>query len=107
MCARIGASPNSSWSSFPKRRIPVPPSKIRISFVSVRTSMQEVFPPKLIFSFWGVGVDPRTPQNRTRIKPPPGMRQYKRRVFKLQPLERILTYGLAFLPVLYSENAQD
>src|SRR5215813_12399868 len=48
--------------------MPVPPSKTKIWFVSVRISVHEVFPPYPMFSFCGVGVEPRTPQNRTRIE---------------------------------------
>src|SRR5262249_15235696 len=50
------------------RRIPVPPSNTRIWFVSVRISIHEVLPPNPMFSRCGVGVEPRTPQKRTRIQ---------------------------------------
>src|SRR5437879_2200287 len=39
---------------------------MRISSPEPRTSRQDVLPPKPRFSLWGVGVEPRTPQNFTR-----------------------------------------
>src|SRR6516162_2164194 len=79
MWALMGLSPNSCSSSRPSRRMPVPPSKTRIWFVSVRISIHEVLPPYAMFSFCGVGVEPRTPQNRTRMNrlPLPRNGQYK------------------------------
>ena len=48
--------------------MPLPASRMMDSSDAVRISTQDVLPPNLRFSTWGVGVDPRTPQNLKRTR---------------------------------------
>src|ERR1039457_7648433 len=77
-----------------KARMPLPASKITHSFSVVRISRQGVLPPNFRFSIWGVGVEPRTPQNLSRtftpsIKRPfwhePACDRLSRFVISMQP----------------------
>src|SRR5690606_7540715 len=52
--------------AFPRFRMPVPASKMTI-LSPKSTDTQDVFPPKRMVSSEGVGILPRTPQNRIFI----------------------------------------
>src|SRR5688572_7884566 len=60
----------SSHSTTPSARAPVPQSSTSSVPPSVRTSTHEVLPPYRTVSGPGVGIDPRVPQNLTRIAAP-------------------------------------
>src|SRR2546421_12886650 len=54
----------------PSARAPVPQSNMKRAPALVVTSTHEVLPPKRTVSGPGTAIDPRVPQNRTRIRPP-------------------------------------
>src|SRR5574340_525136 len=66
MVARMGLG---AWAmrSTPRGRAPVPQSKMKRWPAAVMASTQEVFPPKRRVFVPGVAIEPRVPQNRTRI----------------------------------------
>src|SRR6266571_7564689 len=63
---RTGVGPLAS-RSIPRRRMPVPLSRMKRSFAAVRSSTQDVLPPKRVVWAPGVAMEPRVPQNLTRI----------------------------------------
>src|SRR5436305_6756266 len=64
MCSRV------AWprSSAVRSRMPLPASRINSVPSSPMTCRQDVFPPTASVSGPGAGIEPRTPQNLTRIK---------------------------------------
>src|SRR4030095_15550983 len=59
-----------TMSSAPSGRAPVPQSNMKQAPPLVVTSTHEVLPPKRTVPGPGVAIDPRVPQNRTRMLPP-------------------------------------
>ena len=55
---------DSDASCSPRRRIPVPASKMILQSPAL-TSTQEVFPPYRTVEGPGLGIEPRVPQHRT------------------------------------------
>src|SRR5712671_1034972 len=66
MVAVIGAALRAT-SSAPSGRAPVPQSNRTVAPAAVVTPTHEVLPPKRTVPGPGVAIDPRVPQNRTRI----------------------------------------
>src|SRR5208282_6009657 len=67
MLALMGRPANSFINDFPSILRPLPQSAMSREPLSERNSRQGVFPPYRRFSGCGVGVEPRTPQNLSRI----------------------------------------
>src|SRR5260370_11390328 len=63
-----GAPAGFVFRVMPKSRMPVPASKMKRSSLGRRISRHDVFPPYPRFCARGVGVEPRTPQNRSFIR---------------------------------------
>src|SRR5580658_7718414 len=80
----------SCISVWPSARMPLPASKTTHSSSVVRISRQDVLPPNFRFSIWGVGVEPRTPQNLSRTRTPFIKRPFWHEFASCHPFEFVI-----------------